>query len=236
MILNIIHIISLYILTLYLIFIINLIHMFWSEFWKYITDPIFFVWFYWIIILWICLIYMLFNGVKQKRINKNYLYSYLAFFPLFILFYFGYYTQYDKWEFIPESQFETRLQNTEVSDEENGLVHLKKIYEDDNKYLGSKLDDLRIKSRKSYDCLIWNDDKQCNKESIQELIDMYTWWNEIGRLNNKVENIVKYKYFKEVFNHTPSPSFLSTLTKLSLFSVISNFENWNEDIGYNFII
>lgn len=204
--------------------------MFWSDFWKNISEPIFFVGVYWIIILWICLIYILFNGVKKKRINKTYMYSYLAFFPIFIVFYFGYYTQYDKWKFIPESKFETRLQNIEVADEVNWLVQLKNIYEDDNKNLESKLDELGIKLRKSYDCIIWKDEKKCSNETTQELISIYTWWDEINILNEKVGGIVKYEYFKEVFNHTAFPSYLSTLTKLSLFSVLFNLENWNEDI------
>ncbi|MDD2871653.1 MAG: hypothetical protein PHS49_06730 [Candidatus Gracilibacteria bacterium] len=158
------------------------------------------------------------------------MYSYLAFFPIFLVFYFGYYIQYDKGEFIPESTFETRLQNIEVSDEENGLVQLGNIYEDDNEKLEAKLEELGIKSRKSYDCIIGRDDNKCSDENIQELISMYTGWDEIDILNNKVGNIVKFEYFKEVYNYTSFPSFLSILTKISLFSTISKLEDGNEDL------
>lgn len=79
-------IVLMYIFTLYFIFV----SMPW-EFIKYNTNSIFIVLVYWILILFIYLLYVLSHWIYKKRINKNYMYSYLKFLPIFIVFYFRYY-------------------------------------------------------------------------------------------------------------------------------------------------
>lgn len=230
MILNIIMVALLYIFTLYFIVVGNLIYMMPWEFIKDPTNPIFIVLVHWLFILFAYLLYVLFHWVYKKRIHKNYMYSYLAFFPLFIVFYFGYYIQYDKWEFIPESIFETRLQNIEVADEENWMVQLWKLYTENDR-LTSIISNLEKDVWNYYRCITWKYWKKCEEENLEDTLKLYNLEiDTIETINKNFWKIIKYEYFKEeIDGKFVSLRGLTSLSRISLFSVISKLEEWSEN-------
>lgn len=231
MILNITMVALMYIFTLYFIVVANFIYMMPWEFLSNATEPVFIVAIYWIWILFIYLLYVLFYWVHKKRINKNYMYSYLAFFPIFIVFYFGYYIQYDKWEFIPESTFETRLQNIEVSDKENGLIHLWRIFEN-NKIEKSTLNDFDKIVGSNYRCLTWNWVKKCEEDNLKNAINLYKKnYNDIELLNDEILKVVNYKYFKEdsTADRYTVLNWLTSLSRASLYGAIYYLQEWTTE-------
>ncbi|MDD2871652.1 MAG: hypothetical protein PHS49_06725 [Candidatus Gracilibacteria bacterium] len=200
------------------------------EFSKEATNPIFIVLIYGIFILFAYLLYVLFHGVYKKRIHKNYMYSYLAFFPIFIVFYFGYYIQYDRGEYIPESTFETKLQNIEVSEDENGIVQIGKLYTE-NDVLSPTIRNLDSKIRNHYYCITGQNGKKCEEENLEKTLELYNL--DIGIIDivhNNFSKIVDYKYFKqEIKGDLISLQGLSTISRISLFSAINELEKGNED-------
>ncbi|MFK7780386.1 MAG: hypothetical protein QM490_04505 [Candidatus Gracilibacteria bacterium] len=246
MILNIIMVALMYIFTLYFIVVVNFIYMMPGDLIKDPTNPIFIVLIYGIFILFTYLLYVLFHGVYKKRINKNYMYSYLAFFPIFLIFYFGYYIQYDKGEFIPESTFETRLQNIEVSDEENGLVQLGKLYTENDEFT-SIIGNLDKEIGNYYRCITGDRGKKCEEENLKDTLEIYELEsnlkvnnldiNIIEIINNNISKIIKYKYFKQDINgEYISLQGLSSLSRISLFTVIDKLEKGSEDEAINILL
>lgn len=229
MILNIIQIALLYIFTLYLIIVANFTYSMWFDMSKELVEPYFFVAVYWIFILWVYLIYILIHWVYKKILNKNYLYAYLAFFPIFLIFFFGYYTNYDKWEYISESIFETNLQNIDVKEEENWMIQMWKLYTE-NDELKAIISNLDKKIWNSYRCLIWNRWKECEEESLKETLEIYKIDNEIiETINNNFEDIVNLEYFKKEIDVEFTPlQWLSSLSRVSLFSAIDKLEKGRE--------
>jgi hypothetical protein len=230
MILNIIMMILLYILTLYWIIVINFVYMFSSDLSQYYTNSVFDVFVYWIFILWLYLIYILFNWIYKKRIHKNYLYAYLAFFVIFFLFYFWYYIRYDKETIVPENIFETKLQNIEVKEDDNWLVQLWKMLHN-NKDKFSTLSNFDKQTSKRYRCIIWDLLKDCEENDLYESMKQYELnKNDIEFLNNEISKIIELKYFKiEFWDFLPYLQGLTSLSRISLFSTIYELENWNED-------
>jgi len=237
MILNILMIILLYILTFYWIIVTNIVYMFSSDLSQYSTNSVFIVAVYWVFILWIYLIYVLFNWVYKKRINKNYLYAYLTFFVILFLFYFWYYIRYDKETIIPENIFETKLQNIEVKEEDNWLIHLWKMIHNNKEKL-STLNELDIKVSKRYRCIIWDWWKNCEENDLSESMKEYELNKEdIEFLNNEISKIEELKYFKiQFWDYLPYLEGLTALSRMSLFSTIYELENWNENKAINILL
>ncbi len=231
MILSIISIVLLYVFTLYLIILGNIIYMLPSELLNNYFSLYLVIFFYIPLIAYISAVFRLIYWLIKKKINKNYLYSYLAFFPLFLAFYFWYYTQYDKSEFIPEKTFETRLQNIDVKKEENWLIKIWELYTGNDK-LYSKIFDLDENLYHDYGCIVLEESEDCKDKNLKKSIEIYNLDKEIVDIvNNIFLEIVKYKYFKEELkdDEFTSLQWLSAISRISLFSAIDNLEKWNED-------
>lgn len=237
MILNIIMIVLLYILTLYWIIVSNIVYMMPWELIKDPTNPIFVVLIYWIFILWVYLLYVLFHWVYKKRINKNYMYSYLAFFPIFLIFYFWYYIQYDKWNLIPETTFETKLQNIEVSEEENWLIQLWEVYTDNDELISTILN-LDSKIRNHYYCLTWDFWKKCEEENLENTLNDYKLeYETVEKVNNEISKLVNYEYFKQEIDwEYIKLQWLSAISRITLFSAIYELEQWNKNKAIDILL
>jgi hypothetical protein len=71
------------------------------------------------LILTLYLIVIFINSVYKKELSKKYMYSYGVYLFLIAIFYFGFYSQITHYKYIPASEFETSLQNIDISAEEN---------------------------------------------------------------------------------------------------------------------
>lgn len=237
MILNILMMILIFILTIYEIISINIIYMFWSDLSKHFTDWFFIILVYWIFILWAYLIYVLFHWLYKKTIHKNYWYAYGAFFVILIIYYFWYFTNYDKEPIIPESIFETKLQNIEVKTQENWFVQLWKIQETHKQEL-STLSDLDKQTSSTYLCITWDWTKKCEKSDLNASLEIYkTNKPDIEILNNEISKLTQYNYFKqEISEDFPSLHWLTALSRTSLLTAIYELQEWNQQKAINSLL
>lgn len=228
--LNIIHIILLYVLTLYVIIVVNLIYTMWFMFSNQLTQTYFIVAVYWVLLLWLYLLYTLIHWICKKTLNKINLYSYLAFFPIFLVFFFAYYIQYPKNEYIPETEFETKLQDINVDEEHNWMIQLWKLYTQNESY-NSIISNLDSEISNNYKCLLWNNWTNCEEVSLENTLDIYNQYKEtIDIVNNNFLNIVNMEYFKEEIDwDMTSLKWLSAISRVSLFSALDYIEKDKED-------
>ncbi|MCD5380777.1 hypothetical protein LR004_02520, partial [Candidatus Gracilibacteria bacterium] len=149
-----------------------------------------------VFVLYAYLMYSFVKGIIKKEISKNYLYSFIGFFIILIIFYFGYYTQYNS-KILDEKQFETKLQKVEVKDEDNGLKLLGNLLQ------GKDFHNLDIiisneKFYKAYYCTAGNKEKHCDTKILKQAQEYYKNNSEIlERINSRVEKINESKYFKQ---------------------------------------
>lgn len=227
MILNIILMLLLYIFTLYWIFSTNVVYSLWGEF----PLAVLLVPYVLTTLLWWHLLYLFISWLYKKTLHKNYWYSYGIFFIIFFIFYFWYYTNFDKVANVSESEFETRLANIDVKDENNWLIQLWELLKY-NEWAKSVLWDLNDKIWNHYYCLSWKYWKNCEKESLDKSLEIYRLEkNNIESWNKKISKIIEYKYFKidSTNNKSLSTRWLSVLLKANLFNVIDELEKWNTD-------
>lgn len=235
MILNIIHIILLYILSLYLIIIANASYILFWDISKQLTEPYIVFGVYVVFILWAYLLYVLLHWVYKKTLNKNYLYAYLWFFVFLIIFYYWYYIQYDKTDTVPETAFVTKLEDIDVKDEENWLVQIEKLLADNNKsILYLELDN----SSNNYYCIVRGEWRNCENVKLEEVVEPYkNNYEEIDIFNNEMKKIVNYQYFKEnIDDKYTNLQWFSKLTRMSFFMAIHKLNNWNPEKAIDIIL
>lgn len=227
MFINILFIILLYIFTLIILIFWNIFYLMPWEFSWFIASSqalLFFIW--WIFVLWFYLLFALFRWIYIKKLHKNYLFAYLWFIIFLLVFYFGYYTQYDLWPNIPEREFETKLQKTEVNDKENWLIELWKLLEDKNKSILTYSDNDLYNS---YDCILTKNWNHCEVVKLDDILETYkNNYDKINSFDNDMIKVVNHKYFKQNINEDfIDLQWLSELTRISLFTSIYELKNWN---------
>lgn len=189
-----------------------------------------YVWLFFVlpVLLTFYLIFILVKWIYRKKVSKNYAYIYWVFLGAVLLFYFTFFTQLSHSEFIPEDQFETKLYNIVVKDENNGLVHLWKFIESNIGFM-DQIKEIEGSSRNFYQCITKN--SECwdlDRDDIETKYFNFIGENieQITDIHKQLVDIIDYEYFKHDIDKNEFIHFqwLSLLSRFWLMESIYFFE------------
>lgn len=179
------------------------------------------------LIILIYILYIFIKWIYQKKISKNYIFSYLSFLVLLVIFYFSYYTNSSNILLISENSFETKLQNIEIKNEDNWLIALWILFKE-NSDNNKKLSEIYKNLQNNYNCIISNNWINCKNEVLKDKLLFYKNNNDIiNKLDIEIKKIVKSTYFKESIIENQGLNWITTLSRINLYSVINKLQEWN---------